>query len=216
MQKPALVIFDLDGTLLDTLGDITVSLNEALASFGFPTHPTAQPFINNGARRLVGDAIPAESRTDEMIDKVLAHYRNLYSASPQLLTKPYPGLADTLAALKKAGIKTAVFSNKDTPNVRFLTDREFPGLLDSVYGVQADIPPKPNTAGIDRIFAETGCDVSNTLYVGDSAVDMKTAAAAGLPMCGVNWGFSGHLPFVGTDIPTVNTTEELTAYILQD
>ncbi len=216
MTKPALVIFDLDGTLMNTLGDITKCVNETLAAYGYPTHPSAQPFINNGARRLIADALPEHARDDETVDKVLSDYRKAYSATTHSLTFPYDGVVDVLKALKKEGIKTALFSNKDTPNCLFLVNRDFPELLDCVVGVETGIPPKPDLSGIAKIFKETGCNAENTIYVGDSNVDVLTAKNANLPMFGVSWGFSGNKPFIGqSHVHQVDTAAELLSCILQ-
>ena len=215
MTKPQLIIFDLDGTLMNTLGDITACLNAALSECGYPTHDSAIEFINNGARRLIADALPPDVRTDETIDNVLAVYRDYYSACTNDLTFPYEGTVEMVHKLKKAKLKLALFSNKDHEHVMRLMNRDFPGLFDCIGGISPDVLPKPNPGGIDKILFSTQCQKNKTLYVGDSRVDILTARNAGLTMYGVNWGFKGNEPFISDpQLPTVDTPAQLTKRIL--
>ena len=180
MQKPALVIFDLDGTLLDTIGDITVSLNAALSHFGFPTHPSAQPFVNNGARRLVELSVPEGAD----VDAVLPVYKEYYDAHCQIKTAPYAGIMEALAVLGEK-YPMAVVSNKPDSAVKPLCKQHFPDLY--ARGESKDCPRKPAPDMLFKTMEEIGVD--SCVYVGDTEVDVITAKAAGAPCLCVLWGF---------------------------
>ena len=177
-MKTELVIFDLDGTLLNTIGDLAVSCNAVLAVRGLPQHSYEEycHFVGNGILRLVERALPEVLRTPENV--ALVH------------TKPYDGIPDVVAALARRGVRMAVASNKFQAGTEKLVGLFFPeGCFSPVFGQRPDVPLKPDPAVVEEILAATGVARERVLYVGDSGVDMQTAAAAGLRSVGVTWGF---------------------------
>ena len=176
------ILWDLDGTLLDTLADLTDALNYALAQFGYPsrTMEEVRRFIGNGARRLITLSIPEGAE----VDPVLAVYKDYYDAHCQIKTKPYDGVLEALAVLGKK-YPMAVVSNKPDSAVKPLCAQYFPQLF--ARGESADCPRKPAPDMLFRAMEEIG--VEKCVYVGDSEVDVITAKAAGAPCLSVLWGF---------------------------
>jgi len=185
------MIFDLDGTLLDTIDDLTDSMNWALAQQGLPPHsPDAcKYFVGDGvevfARRALG-----ERADDKLVASVVAVYRRRYADHWADRTRPYPGIAELLAGLDRRGLKKAVFSNKPDDTTRLtvatlLKDFRF----DIVRGARADVPLKPDPAGALALAADLGAAPSRVLYLGDTNTDMQTALAAGMYPLGALWGF---------------------------
>ena len=178
------ILFDLDGTLLDTLGDLHASTNAVLQAFAYPTRTIdeVRQFVGNGARRLIEQAVPAgeESRVDE----VLAAFQTYYAAHCDILTRPYPGIPELLASL--AGkYPLAVVSNKPDRAVKELANIYFPALY--ARGESADCPRKPAPDMVHMAMQALGAD--RCIYVGDSEVDVLTAKNAGVPCLSVTWGF---------------------------
>lgn len=187
-----LVIFDLDGTLLNTIADLAASTNYALRMNGFPERrPDEYPFfVGNGIMKLFERALPEEARTEEnlrcMREQFLFHYDRHNSEH----TEPYKGIPELLEALKGAGIGMAVASNKYQAATEALVRRFFPDIpFRPVFGQRTGIPVKPDPAVVREILSLTGVPKDSVLYVGDSGVDMQTAAAAGVKAVGVLWGF---------------------------
>lgn len=187
-----LVIFDLDGTLLNTIADLATSTNYALAKNGFPEHDLAEYnyFVGNGINKLFERALPEGQKTEENILNVrkefLIHY-NIHNADR---STPYPGMVGLLQALQEKGIQLAVASNKYQEATRKLVARFFPDIRFSlVLGQREGIPAKPSPDIVYEILQATGVEKSDTLYVGDSNVDMQTAINSGVDACGVAWGF---------------------------
>lgn len=187
-----LVIFDLDGTLLDTIGDLAAACNVVLERRGLPQHTYEQycHFVGNGIMRLVERALPEELRTPEYVARVRADFVEYYTAHIDLLTKPYDGIEELVGELARRGVRMAVASNKFQAGTEKLVGRYFPGVkFDAVLGQRPDVPLKPDPAIVEEILTLTGTARERVLYVGDSGVDMETAAAAGVRSAGVTWGF---------------------------
>lgn len=189
-MKYDLVIFDLDGTLLDTLDDITHSCNVALENNGLPIHTKEEVrfMVGNGIPKLIQRAIP-ENSNQKLFDKVLQDFLNHYQKHSSEKTKPYDGMVDCLKNLKNLGIKLAVNSNKVESASIELCSRFYPGIFDCVAGNVPERRVKPFTDGVEYILKKTGC--KSAVYVGDSDVDIATGKNAGIPAIGVDWGFRG-------------------------
>ena len=177
------VLFDLDGTLLDTLDDLTASVNAALAAFSLPprTREEVQKFLGNGAERLIRLSLPGE-KTDPPAEEVLKTFREHYNAHCLDRTRPYDGILEALGALS---MPAAIVSNKPDSAVKPLCARFFPGI--PAVGETADCPRKPAPDMLFRGLAALGAD--RCIYVGDSEVDILTAKNAGVPCLSVLWGF---------------------------
>lgn len=187
MSKKA-VIFDLDGTLLDTLDDLTNAVNYILRKYGYKerTSSDIRRFLGNGARYLMRRSVP-ENIDGEDFEKLLTEYMDYYNAHSKIETKPYPGILELLSELKENGIKTAVVSNKPDMTVRGLCKEYFGDRLDFVLGDRPDIKKKPAADPILLAMKELGCE--RAAYVGDSEVDVLAAKNAGQPCISVTFGF---------------------------
>ncbi|MBQ9912835.1 MAG: HAD family hydrolase [Clostridia bacterium] len=184
------VIFDLDGTLLDTLDDLMNSVNFALREFSFPerSRNEIRSFIGNGVIKLMERSTPddTDSQTQE---KCLECFRRHYLMHMADNTTPYEGIIPLLKRLKEAGISTAVVSNKLHSAVAGLCEDFFPSLIDAALGVAEEKERKPSPLNVFRAMEMLSSDKENTVYVGDSNVDVETAHRAGLKCIGVTWGF---------------------------
>ena len=190
-------MFDLDGTLLDTLEDIAASCNLLLEARGWPGHPVAayRHMVGNGfatlIRRAVPDAVLA-SLDSGALERLVEEGRGIYAAHLHGATAPYPGMEKTLAELARKGFALAVLSNKPDEMTRAVIARQFPSIpFALVRGGRADTPLKPDPAGALAMLREMRVPPEACFYVGDSAVDMRTALAAGMRPVGVAWGFRG-------------------------
>lgn len=187
-----LIIFDLDGTLLDTVADLAVSTNYALEKCGFPTHeiPAYRYFIGNGINKLFERALPEDEKTQENILRVRLHFLEYYGAHNSELTVPYSGISKLLNTLQKAGFLLAVASNKYHQATEKLVEHFFPEIkFSAVFGQREDVPIKPDPTIVNDILSIAGVQKNETIYVGDSGVDMQTAKNAGVDVIGVTWGF---------------------------
>lgn len=199
------VIFDLDGTLLDTLRDLADAANHALQSAGLPTHPVAafRQFVGSGANRLIERMLPPSLCKDEALKlSLLADFNRYYALHKEDHTHPYPGICPLLATLRREGIKTGVVSNKPAAFVPQITGRYFPELIGVSIGLAEGAPPKPHPAGLQQAMKLLSAVPARTLYVGDSNVDVATAhRIPALLCCGVLWGFRGkaELEHAGAD-----------------
>ncbi len=184
------VIFDLDGTLLDTLTDLRNAVNFSLRKFGFPERTTDEirSFIGNGVVKLMERSTP--DGTDEKTqEESLAVFREYYLEHMSDNTAPYEGVSDILRKLRDKGIKTAVVSNKLHSAVVGLCEDYFPGLIDVALGVASEDERKPSPVNVIRAMDICRSTRENTIYVGDSEVDVQTAHAADVKCIGVTWGF---------------------------
>ncbi len=186
-----IVIFDLDGTLLDTLQDLAAACNHALSAMNLPQHPAAayRFMVGGGIPNLVGRMLPQGQRGVATREVALQLFQNYYAAHSADLTAPYPGIVQMLENLGKSGIIMAIASNKTDNFVQALVGQMFPGVFAQVLGLRDGAPPKPDPAGALALAAAMGAVPEKTLYVGDSDVDMLTAKNAGFASCGVLWGF---------------------------
>ncbi len=187
-----LVIFDLDGTLLDTIDDLAVSANYALRTHGYPEHKLSayRFFVGNGITKLIERALPEEARQESTILKLREEFVEYYQRHKTDLTHPYPGIPELLKELQSRHIQLAVASNKYHQGTLELIYHFFgQDLFSIVLGQRENIPVKPNPAIVYDILQHTGAGKEVTLYVGDSGVDMQTAANSGLTSVGVSWGF---------------------------
>lgn len=187
-----LLIFDLDGTLLDTIGDLAVACNAMLALRGLPQHGYDDycRFVGNGIMRLVERALPEPLRSPENVALARADFIRYYTAHIDIHTRPYEGIPELLAELARRGVRLAVASNKFQAGTALLVDRFFPAVrFEAVLGQREGVPLKPDPAVVGEILALTGVPREETLFVGDSGIDILTARAAGVRSAGVSWGF---------------------------
>lgn len=209
MSKSCAVIFDLDGTLLDTWDDLSNAINHMLAKYGYKQRDKMEirRFLGNGARDLVERSLPADVDKN-VLESFLEEYKMYYNEHSQILTKPYDGVIDALKRLRQKGIMTAVVSNKPDMTVKGLCELYFDGLVDFSVGDRPDIKRKPAADPIYFAMERLGCD--KAVYVGDSEVDVLAARNAGLPCVSVTWGFRDRdvLEECGADI-FADRSEEL-------
>lgn len=192
------VIFDLDGTLLNTLLDLKESTNYALRQFGYPerTLEEIRYFVGNGVRKLIERAVPEGcTNVDECLDVFKKHYeKNMYNN-----TVSYNSIETILKTLKSDGIKLGVVSNKFDLAVKELCKKYYDGLVDVAIGQGGEVLPKPSPFGVFKAMKELGAEKDSTVYVGDSEVDVQTAQNANIPCIGVTWGFRGRAYLNGAD-----------------
>ena len=185
-------IFDLDGTLLDTLGDLAASVNFALRTHGMPEHSIddVRRFVGNGVRRLMERAVP-EGTDNPQFEAAFATFREYYIHHSLDTTRPYEGIPETLAALRERGCRLAVVSNKMRKATEELCRYFFPDTIEVAIGEDeaAGIHKKPAPDTVFEALRQLGVEKENTVYVGDSDVDIETARNAGIPCISVLWGF---------------------------
>jgi phosphoglycolate phosphatase len=208
-----LVVFDMDGTLLDTLGDLAQAGNYALRRMGLPVHgqEAYKLFVGSGVRNLILRMLPEEHRQDaQAVQKTGEYFGEYYGAHAQDETRPYPGMLELLRDLRDRGIKTAILSNKPDVYVQELIPQYFPGLIDVGDGQREGVPQKPDPAVVREILAHFDLGPREALYIGDSGVDMQTGKSAGLYTVGVSWGFrtKDELTGSGADV-IVDKAEEI-------
>lgn len=186
------VIFDLDGTLLNTLEDLCSSTNYALESNGYParTIEEVRRFVGNGIRKLMERALPEGIAADRTVfDRIFADFKSHYQIHCNDRTAPYDGILPLLRELKQRRYKTGVVSNKNRPAVEKLNEIYFEGLIDVSAGVSEGVPAKPDPYMVREVLERLESRRENTVYVGDSQVDIQTAANTGLELVTVLWGF---------------------------
>ena len=187
-----LVIFDLDGTLLDTIADLAESANYALKQLGYPTHDveTIRTFVGNGINKLLGRALPPHEQTEENVMRMRSHFVPYYDVHNADLSSPYPGIVNLLEDLQAKGIQIAVASNKYQAATVKLVKQYFPNIdFVEILGQREGINVKPDPTIVFDILKKAKVSFEETLYVGDSGVDMQTAINAGVDAVGVTWGF---------------------------
>lgn len=184
------VLFDMDGTLLDTLEDLRESTNHVLREMGYPERSLEEMrrFVGNGAEMQIRRAVP-EGTSEENIAKVLRAYRAYYQEHCRIKTKVYDGLLDMLDALKARGVKTAVVSNKPDEAVKKLSEEYFGGRMDYAVGAKDGRRCKPYPDMVDAALEALGETREGAVFIGDSEVDVQTGLNAGLPVIAVSWGF---------------------------
>lgn len=187
-----LVIFDLDGTLLNTIADLAQSTNHALAALGYPTHEeSAYNFmVGNGINKLFERALPEGEKTEENVLRVRKEFIPYYDVHNADKSRPYPGMPELLNLLQEEGMQLAVASNKYQSATEKLIAHYFPSIrFTAVLGQREGVNVKPDPSIVHEIIGIANVTREEVLYVGDSGVDMQTAANAGVTACGVTWGF---------------------------
>jgi phosphoglycolate phosphatase len=191
MQNIKAVIWDLDGTLLNTLDDLAAAVNAALDAYGMParTVDEVRRFVGNGVRMLIRRAVPRECN-EQTVDEVLASFRSYYAAHHTDRTTPYDGIIDTLDRLQAAGILSLVVSNKIEPEVIALCERFFQNRIAAAIGDAPPRPPKPAPDGVLLALKKLNISADQTVFVGDMTVDIDTARGLDIPCLAAGWGFS--------------------------
>ena len=185
------VIFDLDGTILNTIDELADSANHVLLAHGYPTHPTERykTFVGNGIPKLVENMLPANFSPDEF-ERVLDDFQRYYDLHKEDKTAPYTGIPEMLRELRRNGLKICVLSNKQHDlSVQIVTHYFGNDVFEVIQGKCEKFPTKPNPASCNYVVSQLNIDKREILYVGDSNVDMQTGSNAGLKKCGVSWGF---------------------------
>ena len=189
-MKYQLAIFDMDGTILNTLEDLADSLNYALSCSNYPTRTLddVRNFVGNGIRKLMERAVP-EGTSPEELEQVYADFTAYYPKHCYDKTKPYSGIIETIQNLRKQGIKTAVVSNKADYGVQILCKQYFDGLFDYAVGEQSGVQRKPAPDSVNMVLDKLKITRKNAVYIGDSDVDIDTAGNAEMDCISVDWGF---------------------------
>jgi len=213
-----LVIFDLDGTVLDTLSDLVDATNATLAARGLPTHTREEVrrMIGNGVtnqfRRAMPDGTPEAER-----EAAIAEYKAIYAKNLNVHTLPYSGMPELLRDLRGAGVRTAVNTNKMADAAQTLCAAHYDGLLDALLGERAGMPKKPSPEGALRLMARFGVPPERTLYVGDSDTDLMTAANAGIDGAWVSWGYRHRDELGGIEVSLAfDTVDALRDYLFSE
>lgn len=205
-----LVIFDLDGTLLNTIDDLGTAANHTLAELGLPQHTLDEYrlMVGNGMRKLIMRALPDDKASDDaFIDNTLKQFLEYYAQHIDVYTKPYPGVPELINTLSTAGYKLAVASNKIQAGAERLIEKFFPGIpFVAVMGNSPLYPLKPDAAVVEYIMDKAGTDRAHTVMVGDSGTDIQTARNAGIPIIAVSWGFRPRNELTSADCIADSTT----------
>ena len=214
-MKYQLAIFDLDGTLLDTLEDLADSTNYVMETFGY-SHRTLEEvrsFVGNGIRKLLERSAPTDTPAEE-IDRMFELFKVHYGEHCADKTKPYDGIIELLEELRKQSVKLAVVSNKADYAVKALCEQYFPGCFDEAVGERTGIARKPAPDTVNEVLKNLRMDKSRAVYIGDSEVDVQTAKNAELDCIAVDWGFRDVdvLKEAGADI-IVSTPDKLFNYL---
>ncbi len=185
------VLFDLDGTLINSLDDLADSVNHTLCEYGFPTHETEEYkyFIGNGMRNLIERTLPEEYRNTETHEKVLADFMAYYKEHSLIKTAPYKDIPELLDALRQRGIASAIITNKADAAAQRIAKHFFGSKIDRVYGQREGIPTKPDPMLINMVLKDMGLKKEECLFVGDSGMDMLAGVNSGTTPVGVTWGF---------------------------
>ena len=189
-NKYSVAVFDMDGTILNTLEDLSDSINYALKQNGLAEHSIEEvkKFVGNGLKKLVERAVP-DSTPYQIQEKVFNTFNDYYKDHCSVKTKPYPGIPEILKNLKNRGIKIAVNSNKPDYGVKFLCDKHFNNLFDIALGIKDGLKVKPAPDTLNEILKQLNCPKEKAVYIGDSDVDIQTAQNAGVDCISVSWGF---------------------------
>jgi len=186
------VLFDLDGTLLDTLDDLAQAANQVLVNHGLPVHPTEayRYFVGDGLGVLMERIVPAELRQPALLNRMADDFRRIYGRTWQVHSRPYSGIDPMLTALAERGLRLAVLSNKPHEFTRLCVGHLLAGhCFDTVLGQREGVAKKPDPAGALEVVHSLSLVPEQFLYLGDTAVDMETARRAGMCAVGVLWGF---------------------------
>ncbi len=216
-MKYKVILFDLDGTLLDTLEDLAEAVNAALRKRGLPLHSTDEyrKMVGHGVRNLVTVALPEAFRADEaFIDSCLADFKAYYTEHIDVHTYPYPGIPELLSELQERGVRMAVVSNKFQEGAERLVRKFFPGIgFAAILGNRPGLPLKPSPEIVREALEKAGSGPEGALLVGDSPTDMRTAENGGIGSIAVSWGYRSRDELAGNRI--ADSVEELKAMVIQ-
>ena len=210
-----LILFDLDGTLIDSLEDLSEAVNYALGLRGLPLHTVSEyrRMVGHGVRNLVKQALP-EGADDTLVDSALADFKAYYQAHIDVHTRPYPGMPELLTELQAHGIQLAVASNKFQEGTEYLVEKIFPGIrFVAIMGNKPGAPLKPDPEIVQEVLRKANVQPADALLVGDSPTDMKTAANGGIESIAVTWGYRTAEELAGHH--QVNNVEELRNQLLK-
>lgn len=213
-----LAIFDLDGTLLNTIDDLGHAANYALEKNGYPTHSIASYpfFVGNGVRRLIERVLPEDARTVNIVDRLLVHFKEYYNEHNTDFTVPYQGIPELLNKLSAHGVAIAVASNKYQQATEKLINHYFPNIsFVAVEGQKDNVPVKPDPSIVFEILSKAKMPKADTIYIGDSGVDMETARRACVDSVGVTWGFRPEKELIESHADNiVNSPSEIAELVL--
>lgn len=210
-MKYEAVLFDMDGTVLDTLGDLADAVNHTLEVFGMPsrTLQEVKGFVGNGIARLI-ELSAAPGTSPELCREMLSYYKAYYDAHCNIKTRPYDGIVELMHTLNERGVKTAIVSNKPDSAVGELVRAYFAGLIGTAVGERAGVRRKPAPDMVLAALSSLGADKSRTVYIGDTEVDAATARNAGMDCIGVSWGFRDRSVLEALDFTViVDSADEL-------
>lgn len=190
MKKFNTIIFDMDGTLLNTIEDIADSVNYILKKYGYPqrTYDEIISFVGNGSERLIGLSLP-EGRNTPNFNKYLEEYKEYYLEHNNIKTSPYEGIMELLKELSERNYKLAIVSNKNDNNIKNLSKIYFGDYIKTAIGQSEDVKRKPAPDMVHNALKEIGADTENAVYIGDSEVDIYTAKNANMHCVSVCWGY---------------------------
>lgn len=210
-MKYKLVLFDLDGTLLDTLDDLSEAVNHAMQLRNFPLHTRDEymRMVGNGVRNLVKRALPDDYKEDEyMVDTALADFKAYYTAHIDVHTHPFPGIQELVTHLHRKGVLMAIASNKFQEGTEYLISKFFPEIpFVAVLGNRLGFPLKPDPEIVEEVLQKAGIQKEEAIMVGDSPTDMKTAENGGIKGIAVSWGYRAMKGTLGLTV--VDSAEEL-------
>ena len=215
MRKYDVILFDLDGTLLDSLEDMKDSVNYVMRRFGYPEHTLdeVRSYVGNGIRKLIERSLPGNAGS-ETVEKALEEYRRYYDTHCMVKTRPYPGILQLLGNLKDRGFLLAVVTNKNHEAADEMCSHYFPGIFSVVLGQRDSIPKKPDPAMISVAMKKLNAEGKNAVYIGDSEVDIMTAKNAGMDGIICLWGFreESFLRANGADV-TVHSADQIASLV---
>ena len=190
MKKKDTVIFDLDGTLLNTLDDLRDSVNAVMKKYGYPQHSLEQirTFVGNGIGKLMERSVPG-GRENEQFEQAFADFKSYYTDHCQIKTKPYDGVVDLMKCLSEQGFKLAIVSNKNDAAVKELNEIYFSRYTNAAIGERKGVRRKPALDSVYAALDQLGSDIEKAVYIGDSDVDYETAVHCGMDCILVSWGF---------------------------
>lgn len=218
MKQTFGVIFDLDGTLVDSLGDLQSSVNAVMQSHGFPTadESAMKRMVGNGIRKLMERALPEPMRTPETVDGCLREFSAHYGSHCLDRTRPYPGMGELPQSLRELGVRTAVVSNKADAMAKRIVGSLFPAsAFDEVFGMREGVAPKPDPEALLQICGAWGIEPQRCVMVGDSDVDILTGKNAGMHTVGVTWGFRGREELSGSGADVIADSSDALSEALQ-